>query len=95
MFLFCNCNCYTVHTYVCIICLENDDYESGPYNVTFFAGTTAASFNVSIINDDVLENDETFHLTIRPPSAPDNVIVGEPVQATVTVADFDGKSTVL
>ena len=59
--------------------------------MTFFAGTTAASFNVSISNDDVLENDETFHLTIQPPSAPGGVSVGNPVQATVTIADFDGK----
>ena len=71
--------------------LENDDYESGPYNVTFFAGTTTTSFNVSINNDYVLENDETFHLTIRPPSAPDGVIVDSLVQTTVTIEDFDGK----
>ena len=71
--------------------LDNEDYESGPYyNVIFVAGRMTASFIVSINNDNVLENDKTFHLTIQPPSPPDGVIVGSPVQATVTIQDFDG-----
>ena len=81
VFSFCNHYAYI---------LDNGDYDSGPYNVTFLAGTTTTSFIVSIINDNILENDEIFHLTIQPPSAPDGVIVGSPVQATVTIENFDG-----
>ena len=40
------------------------DYNSGPYDVTFTAGMTNVSFNVTIINDTLLESNETFNLTI-------------------------------
>ena len=45
--------------------IGNIDYNSGPYNVTFIAGMTTASLNISIIEDDVLENNENFFLTIN------------------------------
>ena len=40
------------------------DYNFGPYTVTFIAGYTTALLNISIIDDDVLENNENFFLTI-------------------------------
>ena len=40
------------------------DYNPGPYNVTFPIGSTIASFNITIIDDGVLEDDEMFNISI-------------------------------
>ena len=66
------------------------DYISGPYTVTFPAGQTTATFNISITGDNVLEGDENFTLTINETSLPTNVTrgIGE---ATVNIVDDDRK----
>ena len=60
------------------------------YNVstmhTVEANKTNFSFNVSIIDDDIFEGNENFTVTIRT-SLP--IMVGEPVQTTVTIVDND------
>ena len=71
------------------------DYNSGPYPVTFPAGETVAYFNVSIRDDDVLEGNEKFNVTINATSLPTQVIVSDPNQATVTVVDDDGKHNMI
>ena len=71
------------------------DYDSGPYNITFPAGTTSVPFNVSITDDNILEDDENFLLTVDLFSLPDRVIASDPYQATVTIVDKDGKLTVM
>ena len=67
------------------------DYISGPYTVTFPAGMTRVPFNITINDDDILEGNENFMLTINPSSVPTGVTVGTPDQATVTIVDGDGK----
>ena len=59
----------------------------GPYTATFSAGSNITSFNVSIINDNVLESDENFILTIDPSSLPSNVTAGTPNHSTITIMD--------
>ena len=68
------------------------DYHSGPYEVTFTAGTTEPSFNISLIitDDFIFERNENFTITIDPSSLPSNVTVGDPDQVTVTIVDNDG-----
>ena len=67
------------------------DYGSGPYNVTFPAGTIRVPFNVPIINDTISEANETFTLTIDPSSLPTGSTVGTPGSAVVTIIDDDRK----
>ena len=67
------------------------DYTSGPYTVTIPAGQTTATFDVPINNDDILEGNENFTLTINEPSLPTGVTRGDPGQATVTIVDEDGE----
>ena len=67
------------------------DYGSGPYTVTFPAGETSASFDIPINDDDILEVNEDFMLTIDPSSLPTGGTVGNPGQATVTIVDDDRK----
>ena len=68
------------------------DYDSGLYTVTFTAGMTMASFNVPINDDDIMENDEDFTLTIRSGTLPNRVTRLSPSQSTVTIVDDDSES---
>ena len=68
------------------------DYISGPYTVTFPAGQTTATFNISINDDDIGEGDESFTLTINETSLPTNVTRGIFGEATVAIVNDDGKS---
>ena len=70
--------------------VESAYYHSGPYNIIFPVGETHFLLNVTIVNDNILENNETFNLTINSSSLPGNVEVGNPGQATVTIRDDDG-----
>ena len=65
------------------------DYDSGPYTVTFPAGETSVSFDVPITNDNILEGDETFTVAVDPSSLPNDVEVGDPSSATVTIVNDD------
>ena len=68
-----------------------EDYDSGPYSVKFDAGITEATLNVSIVDDNILEESEKFYLAVNVPSLPDKVSVSDRGQATVTIVDDDGK----
>ena len=57
----------------------------------FPAGLTEAIFNISLIDDDILEVTETFILIINPSSLPNNVTIGELGEAAVTILDNDGE----
>ena len=65
------------------------DYDSGLYTVTFTAGETSASFNVPINDDNILEDDEDFTLTVIESTLPAEVTRGDPFRATVTIQDND------
>ena len=54
--------------------------------MTFVPGTTEISFDIKIIDDKILENKETFMLTIDSSLSDDAID-----QATVTIVDDDGK----
>ena len=49
------------------------------------------SFDVLINDDNIVEGNEVFNLTIDVSSLPNDVTAGIPLQATVTVADDDCK----
>ena len=57
----------------------------------FPAGITSAYFIVSIINDNLLEGNETFTLTLDPLLLPSDVIIGNPAEAIVTIVDGTGE----
>ena len=63
------------------------DYTSGPYLVMFPAGATSATFIISITDDNKLENDKNFMLTINSSSLPTGVSHSDLGQATVTIVD--------
>ena len=67
------------------------DYNSGPYTVQFNAGLTTVPFNISIKADNILEDNETFDLSIDASSLHSKVTVGDRGQTTVTIVANDGK----
>ena len=67
------------------------DYDSGPFPVTIPAGQTTATFDVPINDDNILEGNENFTLTINEPSLPTGVTRGDRGQAAVTIMDNDCK----
>jgi len=67
------------------------DYTSGQYSAHFTASKTNASFSVSIHNDNLFEDNETFICKINLHSLPRNVTVGNPYQSTITILKNDGK----
>ena len=63
-----------------------NDYNPGPYTVTFPAGAITVTFNVTINNDTIAERNETFYLIIKGPLS-DNITLGEINQTVVTIVD--------
>ncbi|MDA8002873.1 MAG: hypothetical protein MPL62_16440 [Alphaproteobacteria bacterium] len=68
------------------------DYGGESFSVTFPAGVNMMSFNVSIINDNIAELDESFTLTLEIPAASMSfgVIAGSFDTATVNITDSEG-----
>ena len=58
--------------------------------MTFPAGEVNVSFNIAIINDAVLEDNETFNLTIKEDSLPENIMLGEIEITQVTIVNDGG-----
>jgi len=62
------------------------DYTSKSGNLSFSPGQTSKTFNISIVNDNLDEPDETVNLTL---SSPSNATLGTPANATLTIQDDD------
>ena len=82
---------YITNSYYYYYITGGDDYNFGPYTVTFPAGMTSVPFNVPIIDEMICEGNETFTLTIDSSSLPKNVGVADPGNTTVTIVDNEGK----
>ena len=74
-----------------ILYIGHDDYVPGPYPITFIAGVTSVTFSVIIIDDHLLENTETFNLTIDPFSLPNSVSTDDIDEVRVMIADDDSE----
>ena len=70
------------------------DYNSTPINATFTAGTIRTMVNVPLINDNIVEAPETFHLSFTIPSLlQGQVIPGAINMAVATITDNSSKKT--
>ena len=69
----------------------DEDYLSGPYYIVFTAGMTEAVFNITVNDNDILEETETFNVVINSSSLPSMVTIGELGEAVVTILDNDGE----
>ena len=74
------------YTYIYV----GDDYKSGPFNVTIPTGETTAYFNISVIDDDVFEADESFSVTIDPSSLSSTLLLRPSCLLIIRIVDDDG-----
>lgn len=77
---------------VCL-CLAPDDYEAVNQTLTFDATNTRTTVPITIVNDEVDENEENFisRLSLEPVVGdPPNVQL-QPDQATLLIGDDDGQ----
>ena len=77
-------NCFNV---------DGSDYTGGLYNVTFAQGSSEAELYIPIVNDGILEPEESFTATLSVPeeAAQLGVKPGNDSEATVTITDDDSK----
>ena len=66
----------------------NSDYTSDSGRVSILAGDTTAEIPIAIINDQLVEADESFELVITNPTNPTNTTISKP-SATGTIKDDD------
>ena len=67
-----------------------NDYTFGQYNVTILAGDTIGLLDIVIINDDVVEETESFYLTINATSLSEGIFTDDPNSIIVNILDNDG-----
>ena len=83
------------NSYIIKICFQSYtggiDYFLGPFSVTFPAGVISVPFNVTLVDDDLVEPYESFTLYIDTSSLPDNVKRVYPYSVSVTIVDDDSK----
>ena len=75
----------------CTIVNSENDYTMGLYNVTFPANVTVGVINIPVCDDIVLEEDESFSISVVSQSLIDNVTVGNVDQAIVVIVNDDCK----
>ena len=66
--------------------VPHDDYLPSSGTITFTPGLITAVLPITLLDDNQYEPDETFHLSL---SSPQNLILGSPLTATVTILDDD------
>ena len=80
-----------MYMYICIIIiLEGVDY-SYQNHIYFDQGEKTKSLIVSHVDDDKVEINEKYNLTIKPSLLHSRAIVGEYGTTTITIKDDDGK----
>ena len=79
-----------IHTYVDTLAKEDHNF-TGPYNITFHAGSTHAAFAIYIPDNMMVEENKTLCLLIDTNSKalPNSLCFDEPYKTTVTVVDND------
>ena len=71
--------------------IDNKDYDAGPYTITIPARQNDVTFSISITDDNILEQSETFNLIIDESSLPRVITSSDPNRVTVTIMDNDSK----
>ena len=71
-------------------CLDTD-YSSGPYNVTIPAGYISSALSILVIDNNVLEGQKEFYLTINQSSSLNGVVISSPHRAVVEIIDNECK----
>ena len=74
-----------------ILYVGGEDYIFRDRDIKFYPGVTKKMFNILIIDDNLVEDNETFILSIDPKSLRAGVISRYPSEIVVTIVDNDGE----
>jgi hypothetical protein len=66
-----------------------NDYSNNPIAVTFNPGQTTQVINIPIVDDNLIEGNETVQLSLTNPTGTSRVSLGAPSTATLTIVDND------
>lgn len=69
------------------------DYNNNPISVTFNPGQTTQVITVPIVDDNLIEGNETVRLTLTNPTGTSRVSLGPQSAATLTIVDNDNPGT--
>ena len=81
--------CVSVHVLTCMFHyppVAGEDYDGGPYTVTFASDANMACTDVTIIDDEIFEGDQNFFIDIVVPPEVPLTPMG---RANVTIQDDD------
>ncbi|MHC5916738.1 MAG: putative Ig domain-containing protein, partial [Nostoc sp.] len=68
------------------------DYNNNPLTIAFAAGQTSQTFNIPIVNDSLIEGNETLSLSLTNPTG--NASIGTQSTAVLTIVDNDTSSSI-
>lgn len=82
------------------VATANEDYLNVELNITFTSGQTASGDNqqcffIPILDDDILETNETFDILITPVSEDEDVVNITSREITVTIEEDPTDSTTI
>ena len=71
---------------------NNIDFDSAPQNITITAGTNSSTIQITVINDNIVEGNETFIMSLTvPTSLGPGITTGAITSATATIIDTSSK----
>ena len=71
---------------------SGNDFNSTTQAVTITAGTNSSMVNIPVTDDNIVEGDETFSMSLTVPSSlGPGITTGTITSATVTIIDTTGK----
>ena len=66
----------------------NVDFISAPQTITIIAGNNSSTMRILVVNDNVVEGNETFNMNLTiPPSLGPGIKAGIVTSATATIID--------
>ena len=74
-----------------LITTDGEDYIIASTIVSIAAEEMSKSFTINIINDNIIECDETFKLTLNVPASTCGAVHGTNNRTELTIKDDDGR----
>ena len=68
------------------------DYIYHNHTINFHDGENCKSLLVRHVDDNIVEENETYSLNVKPLNPPNRVIIGDNKNTTITIVDDDSKS---
>lgn len=73
------------YNYICTVVLGSD-FDSSTQTAVIIAGANSSTVNIAVVDDDIVEGDETFTMNLNVPVSP-GIVAGDVTMATGTIID--------